>query len=179
MKCSCVACFSSKVFKPIKLGKKPEGTRLCNFPLLPILSDPSVNLEGSDEDELRLIVFEDSQLPSGVSWSLYCFLVYVFLLFFLFFVIDLPKTNQYACKEGWMAYILPAHFRHCHSFGRGTGVHLSCPIILALPITPRVAVHCGFSARPFIRWAICCRPVLQDKIWLQKWGSTQSFWTNI
>jgi len=67
MKGSSTAHSSFKAFKPIKLGKKPKGTRPSNFSLLQILADSSVNLKVLDEDELRLAVFDDSQLLSGGS----------------------------------------------------------------------------------------------------------------
>ena len=58
---------SKPTSKQIKLGKKSRGGHLNSFPLHAIFSNPDLNIEDLDEDELRAIVFDHPQLPLGVA----------------------------------------------------------------------------------------------------------------
>ena len=58
---------SKPTSKQIELGKKSSGGRLNSFPLLAVFSNPYLNIEDLDEDELRAKVFDESQLFLGVA----------------------------------------------------------------------------------------------------------------
>ena len=53
--------------KQIELGKKLSSGRLNSFPLLAVFSNPDLNIEDLDEDELRAKVFDESHPFLGVA----------------------------------------------------------------------------------------------------------------